>query len=115
MGRRGKVSSRKILSTRLEISESAFVAQNCTLVGEVSLGEHSSAWFQTIFRGDTESIRVGDRTNIQDGSIVHIDPGYPSEIGDEVTVGHGAVVHGASIADQVLIGMRAIVLSQCYQ
>lgn len=102
---------REVLSTRVQIPESAFVAENCTLVGQVSLGEHASVWFQTVLRGDTEGIRLGNRTNVQDGSIVHVDPGFPVEIGSEVTVGHGAVIHGARIEDRVLVGMRAVILN----
>jgi len=87
------------------------VAGNCTLRGEIHVGAQSSLWFQTVLRGDTAPIRIGRRTNIQDGCILHTDLDVPVEIGDDVTVGHGAIVHGARVADEVLIAMRATVLS----
>jgi carbonic anhydrase/acetyltransferase-like protein (isoleucine patch superfamily) len=101
----------QLLPTRLEIDPTAFVAETCVLRGRVRLGASSSAWFQAVLRGDSAPIRVGDRTNIQDGCILHTDLDQPVEIGDDVTVGHGAIVHGATVAGEVLIAMRATVLS----
>ena len=101
----------QLLPTRLEIHPTAFVAEGCVLRGQVSLGASSSAWFLTVLRGDSAPIRVGDRTNIQDGCILHTDLDHPVDIGDDVTLGHGAIVHGATVAEEVLIAMRATVLS----
>jgi len=101
----------QFLPTRLSIHPTVFVAENCTLRGDVAVGAHSSLWFQTVLRGDTAPIRIGRRSNIQDGCILHTDLDVPVEIGDDVTVGHGAVVHGARVEDEVLIAMRATVLS----
>ena len=88
-----------------------FIASGAVVLGDVTLGENSSVWFQAVVRGDTEAIRVGRRTNIQDGVILHADPGFPCILGDGVTVGHRAIVHGANVADNVLIGMGAVVLN----
>jgi carbonic anhydrase/acetyltransferase-like protein (isoleucine patch superfamily) len=101
----------KFLPTRLSIHPTAFVAETCVLRGEVSVGALSSVWFQTVVRGDSAPIRIGERSNVQDGSVLHVDHGMPVEIGNDVTVGHAAVVHGARVADEVLIAMRATILS----
>jgi carbonic anhydrase/acetyltransferase-like protein (isoleucine patch superfamily) len=90
---------------------SVYVADNATIRGEVSLDEDSSVWFGAVLRGDVDKISIGKRSNIQDLAVVHCDPGYPCSIGDEVTVGHAAVVHGATVASRVLIGIRAVVLN----
>jgi carbonic anhydrase/acetyltransferase-like protein (isoleucine patch superfamily) len=93
------------------IHHSVWVAGGAVVIGDVTIGEDSSIWFNAVLRGDTDSIRIGARTNIQDGSILHADPGFPCTIGDGVTVGHGAIVHGATIENDVLIGMRAVILN----
>lgn len=93
------------------IEPSAFVASNATVVGDVEIGPDSSVWFGAVIRADIESIRIGARTNIQDGCILHADPGYPIQIGDNVTVGHGAIIHGATVAECCLIGMHATLLN----
>jgi carbonic anhydrase/acetyltransferase-like protein (isoleucine patch superfamily) len=90
---------------------SVFLAAGAVVVGNVSIGEDSSVWFNAVLRGDTEAIRIGCRTNIQDGCVLHADPGFPCVLGDGVTVGHAAVVHGATIANNVLIGMRSVVMN----
>jgi carbonic anhydrase/acetyltransferase-like protein (isoleucine patch superfamily) len=77
----------------------------------VYLGEESSVWYGAVLRGDTEPIRVGARTNIQDGCVLHADPGYPATVGDDCVVGHNAVVHGCEIGDGCLIGMSATILN----
>jgi carbonic anhydrase/acetyltransferase-like protein (isoleucine patch superfamily) len=89
-----------------------FIAQNATVVGKVSLGEDSSVWYLAVIRADVEEIIIGKRTNIQDGAILHADFGEPTIIGDDVTVGHGAIVHGANIGDGTLIGMRSTILNR---
>ncbi len=89
----------------------AFVAENAAVLGEVTLGAGASVWFGCVLRGDDASIRIGARTNIQDLTMVHPDPGVPSEVGEDVTVGHRAILHGKVIEDRCLIGMGAILLS----
>jgi carbonic anhydrase/acetyltransferase-like protein (isoleucine patch superfamily) len=93
------------------VDESVFIAPNATVLGDVAIGAESSIWFGAVVRGDTESIRIGIKTNVQDLSLLHADPGFPCVLGDGVTVGHAAIVHGAEIADDVLIGMRAVVMN----
>lgn len=93
------------------IPDSAFVAENATVDGDVSLGERSSVWFGAVLRGDEDSIEVGEESNVQDNAVVHVDEGSPTVIGDRVSVGHGAVVHGATVGDGSLVGMNATVLN----
>jgi len=95
-----------------KIEDSTFVAENATVEGEVSLGDESSVWFGAVLRGDEDSITVGKRSNVQDNAVVHVDDGIPTEIGDRVSVGHGAVVHGATVGDGCLVGMNATVLNR---
>jgi carbonic anhydrase/acetyltransferase-like protein (isoleucine patch superfamily) len=94
-----------------EVAESAWVAPGAYVVGAVQLGEESSVWYGAVLRGDTEPIRIGSRTNIQDGCVVHADPGYPAIVGDECVVGHRAIVHGCEIGDRCLVGMGATILN----
>ncbi|MEE2639723.1 MAG: gamma carbonic anhydrase family protein [Planctomycetota bacterium] len=93
------------------IAESAWLAPGVQVCGEVHLGNSSSVWFNAVVRGDTERISVGNATNIQDLCLVHADAGVPCTIGDRVTLGHAAIVHGATIEDDVMIGIRATVLN----
>ena len=81
------------------------------IIGDVTIGEDASVWFNAVLRGDLDQIRVGARTNIQDGTIVHLDQGFPCIIGDDVTVGHGCIVHGCTVGDGAMLGMGAIVLT----
>lgn len=92
---------------------SARAAGNATLVGEVILGEKVSVWFGAVLRGDVAAIQVGDGSNIQDNVVVHCDESCPVSIGKDVTVGHGAILHGCTIEDRCLIGMGAILLNGC--
>ncbi len=94
-----------------EIAPSAFVAPGAYVIGKVSLDEESSVWYGAVLRGDTEPIRIGARTNIQDGCVLHADPGYPAIVGDDCVVGHRAVVHGCEIGAGCLIGMSATILN----
>jgi carbonic anhydrase/acetyltransferase-like protein (isoleucine patch superfamily) len=94
----------------VDTSKAAFVAANATVLGLVELGQGSSIWYNAVVRGDVERIIVGDRTNIQDGAILHGDPGKLTVLEDHVTVGHGAVIHGAYIERGCLIGIKAVVL-----
>jgi carbonic anhydrase/acetyltransferase-like protein (isoleucine patch superfamily) len=94
-----------------QIAPDAFVAPNAVIVGDVHVGPESSIWFGVVIRGDTSQVRIGARTNIQDGCVIHADPGFPCLIGDGVTVGHRSIVHGARVSDNVLIGMGAILMN----
>lgn len=92
-----------------QIHPRAFIARGAVVCGDVTMAEQSSVWFNAVIRGDCEAIRIGPRTNVQDGCILHADPGFPCTIGAGVTIGHGAIVHGATVGDNVLIGMKAVV------
>ena len=94
-----------------EISSSAFVAEGAVLIGQVVVGDRSSIWFNAVLRGDNEPIIIGSGANVQDGCILHTDPGYPCRVGDSVTVGHNVVLHGCEIDDRATIGMGATVLN----
>jgi carbonic anhydrase/acetyltransferase-like protein (isoleucine patch superfamily) len=94
-----------------EVAPSAWVAPGAYVIGAVHLGEESSVWYGAVLRGDTEPIRVGARTNVQDGCILHADPGYPAVVGDDSVVGHRAVVHGCEIGEGCLVGMGATILN----
>lgn len=93
------------------IPGSAWIAPGATVVGNVGLGERASVWYGSVLRGDTEPITVGARTNIQDGAILHADPGFSTTIGDGCVVGHRAILHGCTVEDGSLIGMNATVLN----
>ena len=94
-----------------ETGLAAFVAENAAVTGDVTLGKDSSVWFSAVIRGDGPHIEIGERSNIQDGCVLHADPGYPLTVGGRVTVGHGAILHGCEVGDGSLIGMGAIVLN----
>ena len=88
-----------------------FVAPNAAVIGRVHLGQHANIWFGAVLRGDTNEIMVGDNTNIQDNSVIHVDDDAPCRIGNDVTIGHAAVVHGCTVGDGCLIGIGATILS----
>lgn len=88
-----------------------FVAENATVIGNVVLHEKSSVWFNVVIRGDNELITLGPETNVQDGSVLHTDPGIPLTLGKGVTVGHKAMLHGCEVGDYSLIGINAVVLN----
>jgi len=94
-----------------EIGENTYLADNATVIGDVVIGKDCSIWFNAVLRGDVNSIRIGDRVNIQDGTVIHtLYQKSVSIIGDDVSIGHNVVIHGAEIKDGALIGMGAIVL-----
>jgi carbonic anhydrase/acetyltransferase-like protein (isoleucine patch superfamily) len=93
------------------IHESAWIAKSAKVIGRVEMAEGSSVWFGAVVRGDVEDIRIGRNTNIQDNSVLHADTGIPLTIGDNVTVGHLVMLHGCTIGDGALIGIRAVVLN----
>jgi len=95
----------------LNIHESAFVAENAAVIGDVTLMEGATVWYGAVLRGDSEKIVIGKGSNVQDCAVVHCDAGHPTVLGENVTVGHSAIVHGAQVGNNVLIGMHATVLN----
>ena len=95
------------------VDPSCFVAPGAQLIGDVSLEAGSSVWFNAVIRADNAAIRIGKRSNIQDLSMVHCDPGFPATVGDGVTVGHGCIIHGCTIGDDVLVGMGSVIMNGC--
>jgi carbonic anhydrase/acetyltransferase-like protein (isoleucine patch superfamily) len=94
------------------IDPTAFIAQGAIILGDVDLGKDASVWYNTVIRGDTARIVIGEETNIQDLSMLHADPGLPCLVGNRVTVGHRVILHGCTILDDCLIGMGAILLNR---
>ena len=91
---------------------SAYVDQSAQVIGDVEIGAESSVWMNAVVRGDVHWIRIGDRSNVQDGTVVHVmNATHPTTIGNDVTIGHGAIVHGCTLEDRVLVGMGAILLN----
>jgi len=88
-----------------------FIAKNATICGDVTLSGNVSIWFGAVIRADKDSIHIGERSNIQDNAVVHTSRGFPVTIGEDVSVGHGAILHGCTVGDRVLIGMGAIVMN----
>ena len=88
-----------------------WVAPNAAVIGRVTLGEDTSVWFNAVIRGDNEPIRIGARCNVQEGAVLHVDPGFPMMIGEDCTIGHGVVLHGCSIGDGCLIGMGSTIMN----
>ena len=93
------------------IDPTAFIAQGAIVLGDVHLGKNASVWYNTVIRGDTAPILIGEETNIQDLSMIHTDPGLPCLVGNRVTVGHRAILHGCTVEDDCLIGMGAVLLN----
>lgn len=89
----------------------AFVAETSALIGRVFVGSGSSIWYGSVLRGDVDDVRIGERTSVQDGAVLHCDPGSPCLVGNDVTIGHNATVHGCTIGDGAVIGIGATVLS----
>ncbi len=97
-----------------EIPEDCFVAENATVVGDVVMGNECSIWFNAVIRGDVHYIKMGHRVNVQDGAVIHATyQKSPTNIGDNVSIGHNAIVHGCTVKDNVLIGMGSIVMDDC--
>ena len=93
------------------VAETAWVADSAQVIGNVELAEGASIWFGAILRGDTEPMRIGRNSNVQDGSMLHSDPGSPLTLGENVTVGHQVMLHGCTVGDGSLIGIKAVVLN----
>jgi carbonic anhydrase/acetyltransferase-like protein (isoleucine patch superfamily) len=96
---------------RPDIADTAWVADSAQVIGNVSMAEGASAWFGVVVRGDTERIVIGKNTNVQDGSVIHADPGFPTVLEDNVTIGHQVMLHGCTIGEGTLIGIQAVVLN----
>jgi carbonic anhydrase/acetyltransferase-like protein (isoleucine patch superfamily) len=96
------------------IDRSAFIHPDAIVLGDVSLGARVSIWPTAVLRGDGDKIIIGDESNVQDGTVIHVDPGIPTTIGKRVAIGHRAIVHGSTIGDDCLIGMGAILLNGCH-
>ena len=95
----------------VKLPENYFIAKSAIVIGNVALGNDVSIWFNVVIRGDSESIVIGDESNIQDGTVIHTDPGYPMTLGKGVTIGHKAMLHGCTIGDFSLVGINAVVLN----
>ena len=103
-----------VLGKSPQFGNNCFVAPNATIVGDVIMGDDCSVWFNTVIRGDVHYIKMGNKVNVQDGAVIHCTyQKNPTEIGNNVSIGHNALVHGCTIQDDVLIGMGAIVMDKC--
>lgn len=94
-----------------DIDPGAWVAPGAVVAGRVTVGPDTGIWYTAVVRGDMDTVRIGAGTSIQDGTVVHADPGFPAVVGDDVTVGHRAVVHGCTVEDDCLVGMGAVILN----
>lgn len=105
---------KKVLGKTPVWGEDCFIAENATLIGDLVMGDQCSVWYQAVIRGDVNEIRLGDRVNVQDGAVIHATyQTAPTHIGNDVSIGHNAIVHGCTIHDKVLIGMGSIVMDHC--
>lgn len=104
------ISNKKTLKNP-QISKGVFVAENATVIGNVMVGEDCGIWFGAVVRGDSNRIKIGNRTNIQDLCVVHVDDTHDTIIGDDVTVGHRVILHGCHIGNRCLVGMGAIIMN----
>jgi len=97
-----------------QLPEDCYIAENATIVGDVQAGNQCSIWFNAVIRGDVHYIKMGDKVNVQDGAVIHCTyQKHPTNIGNNVSIGHNAIVHGCTIKDNVLIGMGSIVMDNC--
>lgn len=97
-----------------QIPNDCYIAENATIVGDVSMGSHCSVWFNAVIRGDVNYIKMGDKVNVQDGAVIHATyQKSPTTIGNNVSIGHNAIVHGCTIQDNVLVGMGSIIMDDC--
>ena len=100
----------KFLRQKPKLGKNVFIAKNATVIGDVTLGAHSSVWYGAVLRGDINRIAVGHHTNIQDNAVLHLADNFPCVLGNWVTVGHSAIVHACEVGDEVLVGMGAVIL-----
>lgn len=92
-------------------ADATFIADNATVIGRVTLHSNTSIWFNAVLRGDQEAITIGSGSNVQDGTVMHTDPGYPLTVGSDVTIGHQAMLHGCTIGDGALLGIKSVILN----
>ncbi|MDG1803981.1 gamma carbonic anhydrase family protein, partial [Flavicella sp.] len=105
---------KEVRGCKPSFGEDCFLAENCVILGEVSMGDQCSIWYNAVVRGDVHFIKMGNKVNIQDGAVIHATfEKSPTTIGNNVSVGHNAIVHGCTIHDDVLVGMGAIVMDDC--
>lgn len=105
---------KKVGDKEPRFGKDCYFAENATIIGDVEMGDECSIWFNAVVRGDVHSIKMGNRVNVQDGAVIHCTyQKYPTHIGNHVSIGHNAIVHGCTIRDNVLIGMGAIVMDGC--
>jgi carbonic anhydrase/acetyltransferase-like protein (isoleucine patch superfamily) len=103
-----------VLDKHPQFGENCFVAPNATVLGDVIMGDHCSIWFNTVLRGDVNYIKLGNMVNVQDGAVIHCTyQKNPTIVGNNVSIGHNAILHGCTIEDNVLVGMGAIVMDRC--
>jgi carbonic anhydrase/acetyltransferase-like protein (isoleucine patch superfamily) len=102
---------KEIFNTPIQKGESVWIADTARVFGRVKLGNQCSVWFGAVLRGDADEITIGNRSNIQENAVIHVDPGYPVIIGEDCIIGHGAIVHGAQMQNNVLVGMHATILN----
>ena len=93
-----------------DIADDVFIADNAIVIGSVSIASQASVWYGTVLRGDNDEIEIGERSNIQDGSVIHVDEGVPTRIGNDVSIGHNTMIHGCTIGDGSLIGIGSVIL-----
>lgn len=99
------------INDEITVADNAFIAPDVAMVGKVTIGKDSSIWYKSVLRGDVDEIIIGDRSNVQDGTIIHCIEGYPTILGDDVSLGHGVVLHGCKLGNNILVGMRATILN----
>ena len=105
---------REVRGKSPEIGSDCFLAENAVIVGEVAMGDQCSIWYNAVLRGDVHFIKMGDRVNVQDGAVIHCTyEKSPTTIGNDVSIGHNAIVHGCTLKDKVLVGMGSIIMDDC--
>ena len=105
------VACYELEGVRPELDESAYIAPQATVIGQATLKANASVWPGAVLRADNAAIVIGERSNVQDGAVLHVDPGHPLQVGNDVTIGHQAMVHGCTIEDGCLIGIHAVILN----
>lgn len=100
-----------LLSKPITKGKDVWIADTARVFGNVILGDECSVWFSAVLRGDADSITLGNRSNVQECAVIHVDPGFPVSIGNDCIIGHGAIVHGATLGNHVLVGMHATILN----
>ena len=99
------------IRAKIQKHDTVFIAPNATLIGQIIIGAFSSIWFGVVIRAEYELVTIGEQTNIQDNSVIHVDPGSPVDIGNDVIIGHRSIIHGCTIGNNTLIGMGSVILN----